>query len=544
MLSIILKKRFIGLLIATIFTLLPEHGIAKGKIRLLETAPDGFCFFHAINTLTQSSQSARQLSAQLTAFVNNPANTPALSQFLHHEIISSNIETIQSQVNRPLQRGDRRNWPSQDHVVAISLMLNQTVLALVMNGNQISLEQSFMVSPEGIFPLSTLGDALPIPIPGIQLVLQGEHWLALQYLPEGNPLTLYDYITLLTDLFPMTNEGIFENQGLIMEGEPLSTNWDFASIYQRIPTYYYHMQELIKKLIFDAGGHMQAKGTKQIISSTYKMTDDDFAGFTDALQRQFEVIQRPFTAQALANSMDDYLAAISQSREGFLIELNPGRHQIWELLRELRCILNQLAQRNLSETPLSVIIGNYCISCQNTGVSQLPDCYFGENCPLLPSGTIHPEHITIINERRVIKFDSNNPLHYVFFALYMTAKTYDIAVHGLLALINTVSLKNIGNVVVDPGALTGKRRSPGPLKLERLQNLIAKIKEIRDKLHVIIHALGCRYFNAFWQHESYICITIEDGDFIAFHSDNFCPRAGWKHLRPEKKKHWCQKKQD
>ena len=61
---------------------------------------------------------------------------------------------------------------------------------------------------------------------------------------------------------------------------------------------------------------------------------------------------------------------------------------------------------------------------------------------------------------------------------------------------------------------------------QQLQNILYRI-------HALIHALVKHHYPAIWQDGHYDTLTICDGEFIVFHSDDFAPRGGWRDMLPQ-----------
>lgn len=550
MLSIHSVKPAFRSLLTLIFITLSQSAVAtKGKISLLNTCHDGYCFYHAVNALTQHSTSAQALCDELTTFVSNQDNTEALAVLLQTEPIASSTNDLRRQTSCPIQLGDRSNWPSQAHVVAMSLLLNTPILVLVLQGHQLS-SNSFMVSSEGVFPFDSLisqNQSSSIQVPQIQLVLVGENWLALNYQPGSQAPNLFEYIAQIMELISMIQQNVNESDSLILVGEAdLTTPEDFSIAYNWVITSYSIVQHWLQNMEVQASSQMHQiseRSQRRVITSTFDISGNDFSCFQFVFRTQFQVILDPITLQALGNSMNDYLIYSGLDQPDFLSQLDPEQHQVWPLLEELHQILPGLVSRNLSTQTLGGTIGTYCIASQKKEVSQLADIQFRGRPPQLPSGIVHPGNISMSTSRWSVTFDKKNPVHHVFFTLYVTARLYDIADFGLLQLINAVASLNSGETIeVTPGVIVTEASPNHQVQLDRLRMLRTHIDTVLDNLHVVIHALGQRHFDFFWHPGRYVCITIEDQDFIVFHSDDFAPRGGWKHLWPAHKKKKFKKK--
>ena len=65
-----------------------------------------------------------------------------------------------------------------------------------------------------------------------------------------------------------------------------------------------------------------------------------------------------------------------------------------------------------------------------------------------------------------------------------------------------------------------------------LESQLEQFQHVTYRLHALIHALVRHHYPEFWQEGHYQTLTICDGSFIIFHSDDFAPRAGWRDLLP------------
>ena len=568
MLSIRFIKSALTLFLSIAAIALSQSALAKGKIKLINTCHDGYCFYHAINALTQHSPTAQALRDELSFFINNQANTEGLNELLQTELIASNIVELRHQIARPIQLGDRSNWPSQAHVVAMSLMLNAPILVLVVNDHLIS-HDSFLVTPNGILPFDSLinqDQESSVPVPWIQLVLIGENWLALSYQPEEQPEEqteqqpeqqaesqsldpLIAYISQLNELFSRLPHGFTESDSLVFEGDAnqMTGAGSFSQAYNPVLTSYDSVKTWLQNMVtrFKASLRPNYKGCRTLSASpNFDLSEDEFLSFQTAFRTQSRFLFDPLIPGILGDSMQDYLQYTGFELNDILAQLDPEQQDVWPMLEELRAILPQLvAQVQLAQT-FGAIAGLFFEASQKTAMSPAKGYSFPEQRPRLPSGMVHPDRISVAQWRCPIVFDRDNPVHLVFFTLYVIAKIYDIANQGLTQTINALTLasKQGQRVEISPGIIMMSSDTPPQKQEAHLRKLREKILSILGNLNVVIHALGQRYFCSVWQPGRYVCITIEDGDFIVFHSDDYMPRGGWKHLWPEGKKKKSRKK--
>ena len=520
---------FLAILLLS-FIQLAEAG--KTTVRLINVRHDGYCFYHAVNALTHQSDSGQDLCDALCRFVTDSHHHTYLNELLGHYLIGSDADQLLEQLNQPLLPGERTYWPSQAHAVAMSLMLSRPILVLLLSSDNELMPESFLIAANGVVPVHTLSDDF-IPVPDLQLVLAGANWFALDYQSEDAGQSLFEYMHQLTCFFSTKRQAQPEAGHMTLEpGLAMLQYPDFSFEYESHIHNQMNLQGIILSIINHARRHVSTRAGSSVaqIDSQFTLSDSDLYLLQEQVATAFSLLQGTITLTLLGNALMDYQAYTGVSAGQLLRQVNPAGI-LWPLLNVLRPIMASMVRYQLSSQSLDGIIAGCWINSQKTDATGLTGPVTFENPPPeLSSGATHPDSLSIAAGQHIIPFDPEDPLHHVLFAIFVTTRLYNMVNQALLVVISgTVGLSDAERQLQKILVFSGRKRGTA---VERLNHLRQHLNHLRDCLDVFVHALGREYFSGQWQPVIYICLTIQNGEFVIFHSDDFAPRSGWRDLWP------------
>ena len=513
------------------------------QIRILGSTHDGYCFYHAVATLLGSDYSGPALYHQLRQYLSNSSavSDPQLDNLLHHELIGSSIYklTEQLQTHEPSLTSSQ-SWAGYPEAVALSQMLGLPILVIHISSSlQVTESSSFLLDGLDIHPLSALIDSHH-PVPQLQLILSGDEWNLIEIQTPASqwPDSLNNYIQQLTEIIneqlpnisdaysqPSENEmsaGWISEQGLLHGSDHLMLDYGSLAAMQRIE-FSSRLNIVMKKYtktknIFD---DIRAE-QRDIYSPEFTLDEERLSMLNWMIDSLSAILVNGFVKTTIGPLMGEYLRSVRLQLKDFIQSLIPSVRGLWEVITMLRPVVDQVCHNGEGLNFAGTISSSFhMLQCTGeTGVEAFD--LRGQHRPVLPSGRQQPESIGITRGARVIAFDRNNPLHHILFALYIIDRTYHIA-NQCLSLSKQASPEYLRRFLQVRSTAVARHL----IELQQRQH-----SNIHDRISALIHALGRHYYPDIWRDDHYQTITICDGDFIVFHSDDMQPRGGWQDLFP------------
>lgn len=521
-----------------IITMFSSTVCAKIRVTLLNVLHDGYCFYHAVHALHPLGDNGQSLHSILRDRLQTPDNPDTLNDQLQHVLIGSGLNTLNEHLNQTPQLNNPATWASFETAVAMSYILQMPILVIVLTADGTIAPESFLATGQNVLPLSTIDAHTPHSIPAIQLMISGNNWFAIQHEIDEHspPLLLHQYIDELTQQHNhlINNFQAGTSQHLQLTEEYISTTLNFACFNHRfswVLGHYAARREQIQRLAEEVQAHSQKVGKRFIVSSDYNYEPGALQQAHQLFLNAFHFLMHPLALGIIGQLLNDYLEYTQQTLFQFMSNLNPEHHQVWQIISEINPELSHLAIHLPGNLQTGGIIGTLLKSSQSREVSPLKDIQLQRPRPIMPSGIQQPNTITMEAGSITIPFDQDSPVHHALNALFVTARQINIANACILTLITGITTGNYRSIFNCRKYLS-LNIIKRPNKTELLKMLQLKLDTVLDEIHALVHALGRHYFNPYWQLDHYICLIIEDGDYIVFHSDDFAPRGGWKDLDP------------
>ena len=404
---------------------------------------------------------------------------------------------------------------------------------------------SFLVNSHGVYPLATLTEA-SYPVPAIQLVLAGNAWFAVESLdqPDSWNGSLGDYINQLSSILSTQLGSAYSSHRVEFPGESIGESINYAGwVHVEDPDGLVNLVMLdynsspallaisftvqLQKLMFDYIAmkvelNIAINEADYILQPDFCWLNNRFDRVTSCIDSMSGLLASHVAYGVVGDSMDDYLSASHLQLEELMQSLQPFRRSVWPILDMLHPLINQLALQAGGLT-FSAIFSSLLAADHQGDASSMTKIRLGNvRHAALPSGRRHPSVIFVSKGVASIPFDSANPLHYVLFSLFVTAKGYRVTNQCL-----RLSLQ------ASPGELAEFLGIPDSHSARAMvRSQIEQLNRVIQRIEAVVHALGQHYYPQYWQPNHYQAISLCDGHSIVFHSDDLQPRAGWQHLLP------------
>ena len=527
--------------IVFLFAVSTAHPVVL-KLKMVDVRHDGYCFYHSLSELLNNGESGYDLHIRLLSYLSQTSalQNPALEASLNNNLIASNVHELTSQLINHFPSSGPQGWAGLSEAVAMSHLLGQPILVLHIGASQQISADSFLVNHEGIYPLGSLqGSSLPVP--QLQLILSGSEWhpIMASETTESWSQGLGFYLSQLANILSEHLQGVGNyialndvdsnsHDGAWMSTETESLDGDIVMLDQG-------SIQVMARLEFSCWWQCQMKIYRAMKSSIVSAQQQDEEASDSWYKKHFQVfslaadnlttmLTSAVSWWLASKPLSDYLLLTHLSISAFFESLLPSMRSAWDMLSTLRPLVDQ-SSLQAGGLSFDSSCRRLLTTSQRTGATLFPTKNIAQHVDkiVLPSGRVHPDSIATSNRAIVIPFDSRNPLHHLLFSLYIISQVYNLLDHCL-----NVSLSlSPEQLAQHLGAKDGKEA------LIMLSDQRQLFKDVVYRIHALIHALGRQYFPEFWQDGHYDTITICDGNFIIFHSDDFAPRGGWRDMLPQ-----------
>ncbi len=537
-------RSFISLMAVFFIVQANTASSSENKVRLINVQHDGYCFYHAIAALKSSEESGHSLYKRLKTFIDtcNIQQSQQLTSLLSSSPVESNLTELTEHLSNPPLLSDANTWAGAPEAVALSVMIDQPILVLFTGADLAILPESFLVNSNGVHPLySPSTDNLPIP--ELQVILSGHSWFALQTISSNHAAlsqsnnNLRRYIQQLQRVLTQSNRFLraFVVKICQMQLTLDSRSWPSLCTITAGEDFTRSEENLIK--IKALTNQIKTEQAHQLIEST-RLDNSQFTEFKTLFREQSQVLFQPTARNIFSTLLSDYFSLTGFTIEAFNSQVASDIEYFWSVIDALIRVAEGLPQEYCAENVLAGIIQNYQAQDVSAYRIESSAIHYPETL-----STGFPSTIEFQPDVEAIEFDPNNPLHHLFFSLYISSMTFELSnqlLTGHLATNSALTSNELNylarrNQRVDQNQDDSAAASATPTQSTATtvqNNLTAALRRIT----VMIHALGRHYFSEQWQPDSYQCITIRlrlsQGSseiyFIVFHSDSFVPRGGWR----------------
>ena len=517
------------------------------EICLVKVQYDGFCFYHAVSRALGQGDNGRPLFQRLSEFLNDASASshPMLEAHLSDGVVGSSIDILTNQLaSVPPSLSNRDSWAGLPELVAMVQMLGQPVLVWHINQNLQVDEHSLLVTTDSIIPAFSIEEGADIAIPAIQLVHAGSEWWLLKTEGSLQPWSL-DWEAYRHQVSGVLREQLnADHSEAVLEetdGDEPSQGWVYLpgmGVPENLLILAHNSLEALQEIVVAASlpslmeaylyMKLKLKGavseSDDILDPGFQWTSDRFERVAHQIDRVSRTLVSPVATSVIGNSMNDYLEVTNLRQNDFMASLLPTRCSVWDTLSRFQPLIETLGQRSSGLT-FSGIYSTFLASTQESdttsGINQFD---FSEHSfASLPSGRQHPAHISVVQEKVIIPFDTANPLHHILFSLYVSARAFQMVNHCLTLSLMQASDQELTELLEIPQDFFGRAM---------VESQIKEYEVALKRIRVVIHALGLRYYPQYWQPGRYQAIIICDGRTIVFSSDDAQPRDGWSHLQP------------
>ena len=533
---------FVNSLLLAILLLLKSMAAQATTVQVIDVPHDGYCFFHAISHCLGNPgltpPDAVSLYGQMQQFLLDNQNNQMLDAALHTYPVAGSLQELADQLNTFPSLDNVDSWAGFPEAVIMSVMLHQPILVLHLDQNQAISSNSFLVDEYDIYPLGTL-EGGHHDVPGIQLILSGREWSAIQL----DDLTgqwqgqLYNYVQQLSMLFsghPLLTEQaatgvrvepvpdllsghssvdnlLTGNAAPVEFGLTLGLSNSNPQGFNRLEFSGQWSEWMIryaraKMLMMQAGWNME---------EATDWPDQEVRSFGETINSYCQLLKSRFARWCLQCSLSSYLQTAGINVGGLVNALIPGE-ELWAMLITLRP---------------SILKHNHAAGAHN--LAQAINSFFCTTQSETPTETRGwdtvpgPIQLPFIENRpgkRLVTFNRLDPVHHILFALNLSARCYKIA---RLCL----GLSRMGEELGPTGDIVkklGEKRF-----LQWIADLEARYKKQMWHCQAAIHGFVRTYFSEIWQLGSYQVLKLQDGDCALFYSDDYHPRSGWIDLVPK-----------
>ncbi|MRI33358.1 hypothetical protein EOPP23_10215 [Endozoicomonas sp. OPT23] len=424
-----------------------------------------------------------------------------LEDNLGHIVVNSSISDLSHHLLHTPCKDDSSSWQGSAEAVAMADMLGQSILVLQLNSSFQIIPESILINSSGAFSVYSPQFASQ-PMPEHQLVLFEGMWFALQAEPETPEDTwtsgIQNYLQQLQQLLSVHTSGLGEELIQLPDIQLEISNNSSVILHQL-----QFLRQSCKRLADIQMGVSELSPTavdccvlEQLLNLVSQITD------------QINILLNPICSATLTSALANYLEAHSIEQQTLCTQIISMQNSAETVIK---IILRLLQNTESTNSQCREIVA----SSQDTKTNKHPSSQI----------MIHTGGMTF-------EFDQNNSVHHILGSLHYASLVFELVTN----LLNSCALSPLEDAELNKAihsiqSIRGFKRlaiSTEGAVPDRLQPLNQIITEASERLHVLIHALGRRYFPDQWQNTSYVPITIALGLFIIFHSDNFVPRGGWR----------------